>query len=86
MTSDNTLEPRGLERKHPIGFTSQRLELIRAGHDPTPAPAIAAVSAGPTRRDVLNGLIQMSAPVGRAIIVGSVVLGQAVSDWLDQPA
>ncbi len=77
-----SLDQRVPERK-PIGYTTPRLDAIRAGHPWPPRPA--TVSAI-TNRDVYTALLGHADRAGRIALSVMLAINQAVEAHLDRPA
>lgn len=78
---DRTLEDSAPTRKYPFGFTSARLESIRAGHDPDSRASrdgLQAVSDTAAALAMVTGLAKFGALIGRAVAAGQA---QAQETW-----
>ena len=83
---DNTLDARGPGGKHPLGYTTPRLDAIREGR-PWPPPPVAVPMV--TNRDLYRALLGHADRAGRrvaaVVLAVNQVAGQAVEQHLDRP-
>ena len=80
---DNTLDERGHGGKHPLGYTTPRLQAIRNRHPWPPPPAAAPVV---TNRDIYTALLGHADRAGRIALAVMLAVNQAVEAHLDRPA
>ena len=80
---DNTLDARGHGGKHPLGFTTPRLQAVREGRPWPPPPAIAPVV---TNRDLYTALLGHADRAGRIALAVMLAVNQAVEAHLARPA
>lgn len=69
------------DRARPLGFTTERLEHLRAGLSPQPRPPVRQV----TRREVLSEIRMRLGRAGAVMIAANRELTTAVNRWLDEP-
>ena len=81
MNSENTLDARCPGGKHPLGYTTPRLDAIRGGWPwPPPSAAMPVV----TNRDLYRALLGHADRAGRTALAVVLAVSQAVEEHLDR--